>query len=78
MMAGCATAFTYKYYGLAPADWNGTLLGPDPKDDLPFTACAPQPGNAHPCVVVFSAAWFQLKADYQNLEKQLSACQAGQ
>lgn len=75
--AGCATAFGYKSYGLEVASFEGKLLGPDVSQDLPFASCAPQPGKAKPCMVVFSDEWFRLKADFLLVEDQLKRCQQG-
>lgn len=75
LMAGCGATFTYRYFGLAPMSYDGMLLGPTASQDIPFSACAPKPGVARPCVVVFASEWFRLKADYQSLVESLKSCQ---
>lgn len=75
LVLGCAGA-SFKYYGLAEFDYNqGVLLGPKPKDDLPFSRCAPTGNVAHPCIIMFSTEFFALKQDYEDTKQKLKECQ---
>ncbi len=75
MIVGCAGA-GFRYYGLSAVNYNdGMLLGPKPKDDIPFSACAPVGNDAYPCVVMFSKEFFALKQDYEDTKQRLKECQ---
>jgi hypothetical protein len=77
ILAGCA-GFSYHYYGLAEVDFeHGTLLGPKPKDDLPFSKCAPNAQSKHPCVVMFTSEFFALRQEYDDVKTRLSDCEKG-
>ena len=77
-VCGCAAAsFPYRYYVLAPVNFEGKLIGAKPADDLDLTVCKPEPGKQAKCLVMLKDAYMQLKADYQNLQQQLSDCQRG-
>ncbi len=73
----CATAaFNYKYYGMNLAQYkDGKLLGPEPKDDLPFERCAPTEADKGPCVVMFREDFFNMKEAYLRNEQALLDCQ---
>lgn len=81
-LVGCAGAsYPYKYYGLAAASFQGSLLGPGPKDDVDLMKCEPTAANARPCIVMFTDAFLRSKSDYLNqqtriidLERQLQQC----
>lgn len=74
-LLGCA-GFSYRYYGLSGVSYeSGILLGPKPKDDIPFSACAPNPENKNPCVVMFAKEFFALKLDYEDTKQKLKECQ---
>ena len=86
-LAGCAAMkFPYHWYGLQPFSYDGTLLGPEPKDDLPLSDCAPEPrpspgpspgppANGR-CVVLKSEVFLKLRTDFLELEQRLSDCEA--
>lgn len=75
VLIGCA-AFNYRYYGLGQVVYeHGMLLGPKPKDDLPFSQCAPNATTQHPCVVLFTKDFFAFKQDYEDLQIRLSDCE---
>ena len=88
-LAGCAAMrFPYHWYGLQPFSYEGTLLGPAPKDDLPFAVCAPDPTpspgpSASPvpshgkCVILKADVFIQLRTDFLELEQRLNDCEAG-
>jgi hypothetical protein len=74
-LLGCA-GFSYRYYGVSEVDYeHGTLLGPKPKDDLPFSKCAPSAQTQHPCVVMFTTEFYALRQDYDDLKNRLIACE---
>lgn len=75
---GAVAQFSYHYYGLNAASYEGNLLGPTPAQDLPFATCKPTPGKASPCVAMLKDPFLALKADYLDLQNKLSACQRGQ
>lgn len=78
LLAGCA-GFSYHYYGLADVEYDhGNLLGPKPKDDLPFSKCAPNGESKHPCVIMFTKDFMAFKLDYEDTKQKLSDCQKGQ
>lgn len=75
ILVGCA-GFAYHYYGLDGVVYeHGMLLGPKPKDDLPFSKCAPNAETAHPCVVMFAKDFFAFKQDYEDTKQKLKECQ---
>lgn len=77
LLVGCA-GFAFRYYGLEGATYReGTLLGPKPKDDLPFSQCEPTAAVKHPCVVMMAPEFFRLKTDYEDTKQQLKDCQQG-
>ena len=74
-LAACSAA-GFKYYGLDGVDYrSGTLLGPKPKDDLPFYRCEPDASKKHKCVIMFTADFFALKQDYEDVKMRLKACE---
>ena len=74
-MFGCAH-FAYRFYGISGVSYeNGTLLGPDPSQDIPFSTCAPTALDKSPCVVMLSRDFFALRADFQDTQNALKACQ---
>jgi len=76
LVVGCA-GFSHRYFGLMGVFYDqGTLLGPKPKDDLPFKACAPNEDSKNPCVVMFARDFFALKADYESTKQRLKECEA--
>jgi len=85
ILDGCATpaAFTYKYYGLSPVSYDGSLLGPTPAQDLNLKDCEPTPATPTTpavkgkCIVMLSPEFYRLKGDYLTCEKSLIACQHG-
>lgn len=82
LLVGCAGAsYPYKYYGLAAASFQGSLVGPEPKDDVDLKKCEPTSANARPCIVIFTDVFLRAKEDYLNqqnriidLERQLQQC----
>lgn len=77
-LAGCATTFSYKYYFLNGVTYSdGVLVGATAADDEPFMNCAPTSANAHPCTVMLTATFLQLKQDYLDMATQLATCQSG-
>jgi hypothetical protein len=72
----CAS-FAFKYYGLAGIRYeDGTLLGPKPENDLPFSSCAPTSQVKNPCVVMFAAEFFKMKTDYEDTKQRLKDLEA--
>lgn len=65
----------YRYYGLHAESYEGQLLGPKEKDDLPLSYCQPTEQNKSPCVVLFADEWFRAKAELLQLRSELKECQ---
>lgn len=76
-LVGCA-GFSYRYYGLSASSYEGSLLGPEPKDDKPFSLCSPTAQDKSPCVVLFSDEFFKLKQDLLETKERLKSCEEGQ
>ena len=74
----CACAgVSIPYYGLDGVDYTrGSLLGPKPGNDLPFSTCEPSNALKHPCVVMKSDAFFRLKQDYLDTIARLKECES--
>lgn len=78
LVTGCATSFAYKFYYLNGVDYSsGILVGDTAADDQPFLNCQPTASDAHPCTVLLTATFLQLKEDYLNMANQLDSCQSG-
>lgn len=75
LFMGCA-GFGYHYYGLKAESYEGTLLGPKPKNDIPFASCSPTPQKQSPCVVVLADEFFRMKQDFLETKQLLKECQA--
>jgi hypothetical protein len=74
---GAAAPFGYRYYGLKPDSYRGTLEGPDASKDLPLSVCAPDAKDKNKCVVMLTQEAFRLKAEVLQLRQQLKDCQRG-
>ncbi len=77
LFAACASAgYAYRYYGLEQVNYTeGKLLGPEPKLDLPFSACAPDDGMKHKCIVMFADELFRAKQDFEDTKQKLKECE---
>lgn len=77
-LLACAAAptFNYCFYHLSGNSFAGTLLGPEPKDDVPFERCIPVNGKQQ-CVVVFYTELNALVKDYKQTKQDLINCQRG-
>lgn len=77
-LIACAAipSFNYKFFHLSGNNFAGTLLGPEPKDDVPFSQCAPVNGKQN-CVVVFYSELNALIKDYKDTKAKLIACERG-
>lgn len=78
VLLACAAAptFNYKFYNISGNSFAGTLLGPTPKDDVPFERCLPVNGKQQ-CVVVFYTELDALIKDYKTTKQNLIDCQKG-
>lgn len=75
LLIACS-GFSYKYYGMKDVSYEqGVLLGPNEKDDLPFSKCTPNTQTQYPCVVLFAKDFFAMKQDYEDTKNRLSACE---
>lgn len=82
LLIGCVSAsIGYKYYGLDADSYGGKLLGPKPKDDIPFEVCKPDEQSKGKCAVMLSAEFksmatelVTLRQRVKELEKQLQSC----
>lgn len=75
LLVACAATFPYHAYEY-DID-HGTLRGAEPKDDLPASICEPVSGSKYPCMVIKTAEYFKMKADYLKTKQALIDCQAG-
>lgn len=73
ILVGCA-AFNYRNYGIALESYEGTLLGPEPKDDRDFKACAPNEQNKNPCTVLFWDEFMAMKKELLELREKARQC----
>lgn len=77
MLLGCA-GWAYKFYGMEGVVYeHGTLLGPKPQYDLPFTKCQPNGESKQPCIVIFSKDFYALKQEFLDLQMRLKECEKG-
>lgn len=75
ILFACA-GFPFHYYGLSGVSYeNGTLLGPETKDDRPFKDCSPNTASQYPCVVMFTKDFFAFKQDYEDVKMRLQKCE---
>lgn len=72
-LGSCAAAFPYKFYGIVPS--TSTLLGPDPKQDLPLSLCEPDDEAKGKCVVLFREEFERLMSDYISTKERLKQCE---
>ena len=72
---GCGATFPFKHYGLDAQNYDGTLLGPDPKQDLPLSECKPDERVRGKCVVMLSSEFFRMKFNYLDISNRLIACE---
>jgi hypothetical protein len=75
-LIACAAApvFPYKYFHLSGNNFEGMLLGAQPKDDIPFSECRPV-NNKQQCVVVQYPVLGALIKDYKQCKSDLIGCQ---
>jgi hypothetical protein len=74
ILVGCAgVSFPYKYYDPQFINYDGSLLGATPKDDLPGSSCAPTANNPHPCVVMFTQTFFSMKLEFEDMQNRLNS-----
>jgi hypothetical protein len=75
LLVGCAgLAFPYRHYGMDLPEYEGTLLGPSPKFDLPFSLCKPDDVVKGKCVIMFAEEFYKLKTEYKDMARRLRAC----
>ncbi len=78
LVLGCAgLSFSYAYYGLQAASYDGKLLAVDPKNDKDLAVCAPDAHTKGKCIVMFGREFFALKSDFLDTKQKLSDCQKG-
>lgn len=71
VLFGCASFnFPYKFYKPISLDWNGSLLGANPSDDLPYSLCT----NGK-CVTMFTDDFFKMKTEYLDMASKLNKCE---
>jgi hypothetical protein len=73
--ASCASTFPYRWFGLDAKNYEGTLLGPKPKDDLPFSTCEPDDVTKGNCVVMLVEEFHRMRAKYVELQQRLKSCE---
>lgn len=74
-VVACAATFPYRHYGLDAASYDGNLLGPESKDDLPLRVCAPDDQAKGKCVVLLTEEFFRMKQDYLDTKQRLIDCE---
>lgn len=72
-----SAAFNYRAYVLDAREYDGFLRGPAEKDDLPLEECRPTAKVKDQCYIVKKSTYYQLKADYLNMQEQLMCFQSG-
>jgi len=79
LSTACGTGTKYKHYvvGNDFGTYEGTLYGPEEKDDIPFSRCKPDDLNKGKCIVVELLEFERILSDVDRMEKMLRACQAG-
>jgi len=81
IVSACASPiFPYRFYGLDAVNYDGTLKGPKPAQDLNLKECQPpitQPDKAM-CMVVKTQDYLLLRNDYLGCKVELEACQRNQ
>lgn len=75
LLAGCVSAIGYRYYGIDAKSYEGTLLGPKPKDDIPFHSCEPDEQNKGKCVVMLTDDFKAMATELLQLRVALKDCQ---
>lgn len=73
-LVGCAS-FTYPYYGIDAESYNGTLKGPELKDDIAFHVCKPNEFDKAPCVAMRAKDFLAMKQELLTLRAELKSCQ---
>ncbi len=78
LLVGCAGAvFPYKYYTLAAENFKGSLLGPEPKDDLDLAKeCTPTQVDSGPCMVMKTDSFSKMKLEYKDMQQRLKVCES--
>jgi hypothetical protein len=75
VLAACASAFPYRWYGIDPQ--MGTLLGAKPKDDMPLTVCQGDSVQQGKCAVMLVDEFDRMRNDFATLKSRLEACEKG-
>jgi len=77
-LAACASAFPYKYFGVAPdehGELKGTLQSSDAEDDRPISECAPSGQDKGKCAVFFREELQRMRDERVELLERLKACE---
>lgn len=73
---GCGgTEFPYKYYGIDAKSYEGKLLGPTAKQDLPFAKCKPDDAQKGKCVLMLVDEFEMFRFDYMRCKETLKEAQ---
>lgn len=72
---GCGATFSFRHYGLDAKSYEGTLLGPDPKQDLELSVCEPDEVEKGKCIVMLRDEFYRLKLEYLDISNRLIACE---
>jgi hypothetical protein len=81
VVTACALPkFPYKFYTLKAVNYDGSLLGPTPAEDLNLKECMPplEKPNKAMCMVVPVDVYLRLKKDYLDTKIDLEKCERGQ
>lgn len=81
VLSACALPkFPYKFYTLSAVNYDGTLKGPKPADDLNLKECEPPISNPNKamCMVLKVSDYLRLKQDYLSTKIDLEKCEQGQ
>lgn len=67
--------FSYAYYGLQAAYYDGKLLAVNPKDDTDLMRCAPDANGKGKCIVMFGGEFYAMKQDFLDTKQKLVDCE---
>ena len=73
-LVSCAS-FSYRFYFLRAASYDGKVIADKPENDIPFSRCQPSEKDQNPCVVMFREEFYRMKGDFQDMRLRLDACE---
>lgn len=67
--------FPFKFYGLDAESYAGFMRGPSAELDKMLEECRPTEFDKSPCMVIFTAEYIRVKADWLQKSIDLKACE---